>query len=289
MSRPQYDRYSDSSHTSSPYGNQGYGGHVVNGGLIDFQDNAFRGVSEYLTPSQIVSQQQQQAHGMMTMAQPQAGPSLQMMVGNQAFLPAGLQQQQGTSASVAGGTCFSGPPSFIHVNGITYKPVEAAVPTPTPSEHASVSETSAGAAGTAVSSSNTRALTEAELHRAIDDRVSRVTKEYINRKMSRRLSQGQGGSSGQGAGPELAHARHGHGHRTTASTGAKDRTANSVNAHGGGHRKDCGGSAEQKRRGSGGVDMEEAAAQRVQAAHANMSSAARRPGVGQSRGYTLHY
>ena len=52
---------------------------VVNGGLIDFQDNQMRGSCEY-----------------------------------------GLS----TSGLSPGGTCITGPPSFIHVNGITYRPVD---------------------------------------------------------------------------------------------------------------------------------------------------------------------
>lgn len=111
MSRPQFNQNTQ----ANTQGSQG----VVNGGLIDFQDNGYRGVNEQLSggyPSQGYPAQGYPAQGY-----PQ---QQQAMYPGQA-LPAALQgfgNALGASAG-GGGACFSGPPTFLHVNGITYKPV----------------------------------------------------------------------------------------------------------------------------------------------------------------------
>lgn len=162
MSRPQYDRYESSSGRYATETNSPYGGAVVNGGLIDFQDNLRRGVSEYLTPQQMISagfpQQQMLAAGFPQQFMPNVAQ------------PAVLAQPQ--QAAAQGGACFSGPPSFIHVNGITYKPVEQeavaqAQPAPKP---AAVEPTA-------------KPLTEDELYHAIDERVSRRVEDYVSSKL----------------------------------------------------------------------------------------------------------
>jgi hypothetical protein len=166
MSRPQYDRYDTSSSARyAPETNNPYGGTVVNGGLIDFQDNLRRGVSEYLTPQQMIAagypQQQMLAAGY---------PQQQMLAGGYApnvAQPAVLSQPQ-----QPGQACFSGPPSFIHVNGITYKPVEQeAVAQP------QLAPKPAGVDTTA------KPLTEDELYHAIDERVSRRVDDYVSSKL----------------------------------------------------------------------------------------------------------
>jgi hypothetical protein len=99
MSRPQF-----------PINSQGQvsmQGPVINGGLIDFQDNFCRGMPDY-SPA---------LHHQMP------------PVGVQGF-PYGAQQgvnfqQTAANYQVPGQVqCISGPPSFFHVNGITYKPVD---------------------------------------------------------------------------------------------------------------------------------------------------------------------
>lgn len=75
-------------------------GQIVNGGLIDFHDNFHRGMSEYAQAPQVASFPG--GNGMTYVNHP-----------SMSF------QQQGSGQL----PCISGPPSFIHVNGVTYKPV----------------------------------------------------------------------------------------------------------------------------------------------------------------------
>ncbi len=62
--------------------------HVVNGGLIDFHDNLQRGVTEY---------------------QPAVASS---------YMPAPFHQ-----GAAMGQQCITGPPAYLHVNGVTYRPI----------------------------------------------------------------------------------------------------------------------------------------------------------------------
>jgi hypothetical protein len=109
MSRPQFNQNTQ----ANTQGSQG----VVNGGLIDFQDNGFRGVNEQLSAGYPLPQ------GYPAQGYPQ---QQQAMYPGQA-LPAALQgyNPHALGASAGGGACFSGPPTFLHVNGITYKPVSS--------------------------------------------------------------------------------------------------------------------------------------------------------------------
>ena len=75
-------------------------GQIVNGGLIDFQDNFHRGMNEYVQAPQMPGYP---ANGMGYMPH----PSMTFPQATPGQLP-----------------CISGPPSFIHVNGVTYKPVD---------------------------------------------------------------------------------------------------------------------------------------------------------------------
>ena len=137
---------------------------VVNGGLIDFQDNLQRGVQEYVTPSMLLQQ-----HGGF------GQPQLQQL--------ASLATQQTPTSFTAGqiqpGQMLCGPASFLHVNGVTYKPVEE--PTsklhtaPDMSPTAVTAQGSNGAAG----SNPPRVLSERELREAIDKRVKQQVMSYV--------------------------------------------------------------------------------------------------------------
>jgi hypothetical protein len=152
MSRAQYNN-------NQPYpqgvsGSSPFAGTIVNGGLIDFQDNLQRGMQEYLTPSTMLAQQQ-------LLAQQQ-----------QNGFQGGMPQQFMAASSPA---CICGPPSFYHVNGVTYKPVEDpnsklatppdAAKTPSPADLASTREPV----------QQHRILTQRE----VDDRVESKLKELF--------------------------------------------------------------------------------------------------------------
>ena len=98
MSRPQIQQYQPGMQTP---------GTVVNGGLIDFQDNMQRGMPDYtITPSMIAAQQQQ------GLAQP------------------GIAQIQPLAppAGAIPPNWICGPASYYHVNGVTYAPVASGDP-----------------------------------------------------------------------------------------------------------------------------------------------------------------
>lgn len=116
MSRPQYSINAP----ASPIGQ------VVNGGLIDFQDNFHRGLAEYA--NYMATQQQQQTLMSGFPGQPQ-----QVMPGG--YHPSQLQAasmpfQQPQSMGVVSSNgahlpCISGPPAYVHINGQTYVPVDS--------------------------------------------------------------------------------------------------------------------------------------------------------------------
>jgi hypothetical protein len=146
MSRPQLQHNPTAAQTSHT---------VVNGGLIDFQDNLHRGTVECITPSMMVNIQQQQQHSMMMMQQ--------------------QQQQAITPSSMAAGvfpnggpSYISGPPTFLHVNGIMYRPVDTAGP-----------QVDAQATPVPVVP-ETKVLSASEFHKEIDKRVQAKVQAYIN-------------------------------------------------------------------------------------------------------------
>lgn len=159
MSRAQYHQ-NPTAVTNNPL-------NVVNGGLIDFQDNLQRGVQEYVTPTMIM-QQQQGGFGQL--------PYQQL---------ASLASQQGVNQFTAGqiqpGQMLCGPASFLHVNGVTYKPVDEPstkfAPLPEKPSPAVIAQESSG--GAASSSQGPRALSERELREAIDKRVKQQVMSYI--------------------------------------------------------------------------------------------------------------
>lgn len=139
-------------------------GPVVNGGLIDFQDNFHRGMAEFAN-----FQQAQQLAGMMGgMPHATTGvPGFPMQ--QQAFQP--MQQFQAHPGLASGAMpgvsatsqlpCISGPPAFLHVHGQTYVPVEAQPPV--------VASASKPAAVEAAP--EPRVLSEEEIERRVRDRV----------------------------------------------------------------------------------------------------------------------
>jgi hypothetical protein len=140
---------------------------VVNGGLIDFQDNSLqRGAQEYVTPNQY-----------MAAVQPQQPVYTQVASGPPAQFQA--QQQQPFMASQVqvgpgGQSYISGPPSFLHMNGITYKPVED-VKTASPV---------AAKPCEPVPDEGVKTLSEDEFHQAISDHVQRKVDSYMSKQTS---------------------------------------------------------------------------------------------------------
>jgi len=136
MSRPQYQQQ------SVP--------HVVNGGLIDFQDNISRGMPEYGMGYS--------AGGMY------AVPG---MPG-----PATLAGFQGASVPQLG--CVSGPPTFLQVNGVVYKPVD---------------DCAAGAdakmAKVEAKEEPSKGMSEREMERAIDERVQSRVSQFLSTQRHR--------------------------------------------------------------------------------------------------------
>lgn len=189
---------------------QGQG--VVNGGLIDFQDNSQRGLP---APNEYPIMHQ----GSILQSHP-------VLPGVAA--PALLQAAGG----VGGTNCFSGPPSFIHISGTTYRPVEPGDPLfhaanvsqpaslvdvsapPAPSSSApagaQVVAASGGSGGAAVS---TKILSEAELNRIVDDRVrDRVVAQvsgYLKSK-PRSYSSGRQRDPSPSEGEHVSSGRHYH-------------------------------------------------------------------------------
>ena len=112
MSRPQFpvNVSQTSSHAPGP---------IVNGGLIDFQDNYHRGLSDY---AHFMAAQQQQA------LVPAMSPSFQAVP----YTPSQIQNAMQASL---GQPCLPqstllGHPSFINIAGKMYKPVEEPGPEP---------------------------------------------------------------------------------------------------------------------------------------------------------------
>ena len=165
MSRPQFNQNTQ----ANTQGSQG----VVNGGLIDFQDNGFRGANnEQLSagyplpqgyPAQGYPQQQQQG-----MYPGHALPAALQGFGNALGSPAG------------GGACFSGPPTFLHVNGITYKPVSSD-PQAAVEADPRAAAASAGAATTTQPAppSAHQVLTAEELADIVNERVQTQVDSYL--------------------------------------------------------------------------------------------------------------
>jgi hypothetical protein len=171
MSRPQYNQHSRyASAGDSQCQTRGNVG-VVNGGLIDFYDNPQRPMQvEYVnsTPASVMP-----------------GSTLLSIPG---------MANNGVGGNAVGGTgCFTGPPSFLHVNGVTYRPVEP--PLAPVVERPPVGDVNAASTESVdqVSSSSgahaavsTKVLTEAELNRIVDDRVRQRVSAQVKGYLTRR-------------------------------------------------------------------------------------------------------
>lgn len=137
---------------------------VVNGGLIDFQDNTVRGQCEYpMYPTQI------QPNYPLS-ASPQLQPGFPLS----------------SSTQLTPG-CIQGPPSFIHINGVTYKPVD---------DPTSVSSTNQSPSSQTTTVEKPVATPDPhDIERMVDTRVREKVNSYMskfpsknNSKVSRSMS-----------------------------------------------------------------------------------------------------
>ena len=124
-------------------------GPIVNGGLIDFQDNFHRGMAEYAS-----YQQAQQLVGLASMQQPYPPQPFHPGAG----LPVGAGPMPG-APSPAQLPCISGPPAFLHMHGQKYVPEEAAAVKQTVGKPVPVE------------APEPRVLSEEEIERRVRDRV----------------------------------------------------------------------------------------------------------------------
>lgn len=138
----------------------GTSGQIVNGGLIDFQDNMYRGMADYST--YMNAQQQAMGPGFNGMG---AFPG-QGMPGMQAHGFPGMAGPMPGVPAPAHLPCISGPPAYLHVNGQTYVPVDAQQPVA-----ASKPAGPAVAESAATDSVVPRVLTEEEIERRVRNRV----------------------------------------------------------------------------------------------------------------------
>lgn len=156
-------------------------GAVVNGGLIDFQDNLQRGVQEYVSPS------------MLLQATSGVGPNgMGMICGLPGALPGSIAAQQGFvqqgGAFPVGGNVSSsilcGPASFLHVNGVTYKPVEEPNSKLSAQDSVRGASSPSGAQSVDAGEPAPRMLSKRELQQAIDERVKSQVRSYIRNQQA---------------------------------------------------------------------------------------------------------
>jgi len=155
----------------TPYSN------VVNGGLIDFQDTSFMHApvqSSMILPSSqqgqvyYVNQQPQPVFSqptphMFTSPQPVFAPA---QTSQPVFAPQPAQPMFSAPQAAQPGQCFTGPPSFVHFNGQTYKPVE---------------EPTVGAEPAKLEAADMRGL-----ERKIEERVHDKVNEFMERSRSKK-------------------------------------------------------------------------------------------------------
>jgi uncharacterized membrane protein (UPF0136 family) len=218
MSRPQFNQQNEQHRYAQAQ--QQVSGVVVNGGLIDFQDNSHRGVPGTATDYHSNQAAAYLAHMQQQSPLPLASPATlaAMYAGGASFvqpgqpMPATLQQGFHSGAThpggantlaqvipqTTGGACFSGPPTFLHVNGITYKPVDAlqaeslvgpgtypAPSYPDPSQTAGV-PTSGGTGSTGnvtnapANHITTKILSEDEMNNLLEERVASKVESYLS-------------------------------------------------------------------------------------------------------------
>lgn len=194
MSRAQYHQY--------PQCNTNMSGPVVNGGLIDFQDNLQRGVQEYVTPAMIL--QAANNNNMQGVGGP-AGMAAQFssVAGNGMMAGGGFMQQNGgfQAAGTPAGGILCGPASYLHVNGVTYKPVEE------PNARVSVQESPKSVSTSHPVESEEqgpRVLSKRELQQAIDDRVRTQVNAYVRNQSGLNPDEGRVSSSSLFSAEEMA-------------------------------------------------------------------------------------
>lgn len=204
MSRPQFQQNQSQITTAHP---------VVNGGLIDFQENYNRTMCEYPTPQQLMSAAvaagYHPGYHHPAMSQPATVVASQTLglpgvaqhyppVGTPGFPP---QPVPATATSIppnpvvgplgvspgttvpAPGTYISGPPTFLHAYGQMYKPVDEALPATGLSTNPNAPKTGLAPgteSETSTAQPTTKMLTEQDLHRAIDQRVQSKVESYLN-------------------------------------------------------------------------------------------------------------
>ena len=221
----------------------------MNGGLIDFQDNGLqRGVQEYAAQNQ---QQQymaaMQGQGMMMMGQPSPTPSMlmagayqqppqQALAGQPVFQPVAPSGQALASQPVfqavtpSGQAYISGPPSFLHMNGVTYKPVE---------DHPMMQSDPRAGNGVKAPASEPAPAAEPGIRTLSEDEFHQAIREHVESKVDSYMSKQE--------------KLHQHQPRGAAGQPAKSHRVASSSKRGGGH-----------------IDEEQAAAMRVQAVNASM-------------------
>lgn len=150
MSRPQFP-------VNAPM--QTMSGPIVNGGLIDFQDNFHRGLAEYAN-----FQHSQQMAGMMGGMPGSSFPMQQQAFQQMQQFPSTAGLPVGAMPGVSASTqlpCISGPPVFLHMYGQKYVPEEVqAAAAAKPATHVEAAPEPAP-----------RVLSEEEIERRVRERV----------------------------------------------------------------------------------------------------------------------
>ena len=286
MSRPQFKQRNNNSRYAQ--GQQQGIPPVVNGGLIDFQDNSNRGVpsgatgvsQEFPATAQLNQVQHYVQSPQYQNATPFGGPGMVMA----APCPPGVAMP----AALQGSACFSGPPTFLHVNGVTYKPVEghdSPVPQASPAALqpsvvsgdtiSSSRTTPVAAAPPPATPSNTQVLSRDEFNKMVDDRVMTKVENYMESVGT--LSRHSHHSAPRAVSPSPAEDR-----------GSSSRHTRSYSRHDPDYDDDMAQRSAQPRSVKPPVDTSDRdaelyAARRVQGANASMTRYVSMPVGGRSR------
>lgn len=187
MSRPQLQPYVQNAPSNT--------GPIVNGGLIDFQDNMHRGVPDYtITPSIIAAQQQQMQQAQQMMNAGMMTPLMQQ--GNLTSMPFPPPPCPGASPQ-----WVSGPASYYHVNGVMYAPIGDPVAQATVLKMAQAPEATQSESVDTAAAHSTATIRQEDSGK----RVTRQVQAYLKNKskdplcMATRSSGGGGGSRKQKA------------------------------------------------------------------------------------------
>ena len=160
---------------------------VVNGGLIDFRDNTVRGNCDYpVYPNQI-----------------------------QQYPENVLQPTLGTPG------CIQGPPSYLHINGVTYKPVSDDI-----SSSGSSSSSSSSGSGSDIgkAAERSRSPDPREIERMVDTRVREKVDNYISKIASKTVSKPISKSTGKSMSDQQAARAIQQINQSMASSGSKRRS-----------------------------------------------------------------